>query len=186
MSTQQAQTALLVMDMQEMILQSLPDAATLVANTSAAIAAARANNIPVIYVVVGFRQNLDEINPNNKVFAGFGQQLANIDMEQWKKIHTDLAPSEKEVVVVKKRFSAFAGSDLEIVLRSKGIQHLVLTGVVTSGVVLSTALEAADKDYQLTILADACQDRDEEVHQLLVEKLFPRYATVTTVAEWIK
>jgi nicotinamidase-related amidase len=88
--------------------------------------------------------------------------------------------------VVKKRVSAFTGSDLEVLLRSMNADHLVLTGIATSGVVLSTLREAADRDYRLTVLADACADRDDEVHRVLVEKVFPRQAVVSTTAEWIK
>ncbi|MEU1950129.1 isochorismatase family protein, partial [Streptomyces sp. NPDC020125] len=84
----------------------------------------------------------------------------------------------------KKRVSAFAGSDLEMVLRARGITRLVLSGIATSGVVLSTLRQAADLDYRLTVLADGCADPDEEVHRVLTEKVFPRQAEVTTVEEW--
>ncbi len=80
--------------------------------------------------------------------------------------------------------SAFAGSDLELVLRGAGADHLVLTGLATSGVVLSTLRQAADLDYRLTVLADACGDADEEVHRVLTEKVFPRQADVTTIDAW--
>jgi nicotinamidase-related amidase len=61
----------------------------------------------------------------------------------------------------------------------------VLTGVATSGVVLSTLRQAADLDYRLTVLADGCLDGDPEVHRVLTEKVFPRQAGVVGVAEWI-
>ena len=80
--------------------------------------------------------------------------------------------------------SAFSGSDLEIVLRAQNIRHLVLAGIATSGVVLSTTREAADKDYELTILSDVCADTDEKVHSVLINKVFPRQATVITVEKW--
>ena len=64
------------------------------------------------------------------------------------------------------------------------VTHLVLTGLATSGVVLSTLREAADLDYEITVLADACADHDDEVHRVLCEKVFPLQATVTTVEEW--
>lgn len=86
--------------------------------------------------------------------------------------------------MVKKRVSAFTGSDLEVLLRSMSVTHLVLTGIATSGVVLSTAREAADRDYQLTVLADGCADADDEVHRVLLSKVFPRQAIVTTAQEW--
>ena len=49
---------------------------------------------------------------------------------------------------------------------------------------LSTLRQAADLDYRLTVLADGCLDGDPEVHQVLLGKVFPRQAEVTTVAEW--
>ncbi|HXC06188.1 MAG TPA: isochorismatase family protein [Bacteroidia bacterium] len=62
---------------------------------------------------------------------------------------------------------------------------MILTGVATSGVVLSTLREASDKDYRLTVLSDCCADRDEEVHRVLTTKVFIRQAEVMTVKEWV-
>jgi nicotinamidase-related amidase len=101
-------------------------------------------------------------------------------------IHPAVAPAADDVIVVKKRVSAFAGSDLEVVLRGLGVDSLVLTGIATSGVVLSTLRQAADLDYRLTVLADGCLDSDAEVHQVLTGKVFPRQAEVLTIAEWVK
>ncbi|VVB94389.1 Peroxyureidoacrylate/ureidoacrylate amidohydrolase RutB [uncultured archaeon] len=87
--------------------------------------------------------------------------------------HPAITPEGDDVVVVKRRVSAFSGSDLEIILRAKNIRHLVLAGIATSGVVLSTIREAADKDFQLTVLSDLCADTDPEVHSVLINKVFP-------------
>ena len=93
-------------------------------------------------------------------------------------------PETLEVVVIKRRVSAFTGSGLPVILRAQEIDHLILCGIATSGVVLSTLRQAADQDYELTVLSDACLDSDPEVHRVLIEKIFPRQATVLTVAEW--
>ncbi|MDJ1481845.1 cysteine hydrolase [Cytophagaceae bacterium YF14B1] len=187
MSTQvNSKTALLVMDMQVMLLTSLPDSQPVIANVAKAITHARQHTIPLIYVVVGFRPGAPEISMMNKSFAASRERMANTNPEDMLKIEPSIAPLSGEITVIKRRFSAFTGSDLEVVLRAQGIQHLVLTGVVTSGVVLSTVREAADKDYQLTVLSDACKDRDAEVHQVLMTKIFPRQAEVLKVEEWIK
>jgi nicotinamidase-related amidase len=61
----------------------------------------------------------------------------------------------------------------------------VLTGIATSGVVLSTVREAADKDYRLTVLSDGCADLDPEVHSVLMGKVFPRQADVLTAMQWV-
>ena len=85
--------------------------------------------------------------------------------------------------MTKRRVTGFAGSDLEVILRSQGIGHLVLAGLSTSGVVLSTLREAADKDYRISVLSDCCADPDPEVHQLLLTKIFPRQAEVLELAQ---
>lgn len=177
-------TALLVMDMQAAMLNMIPDHNTIISNTAQAIAHARSQGIPVIYVVVGFRPGFPEVSANNQVFSQFRQLFGESNMTEFTTIHPDLAPLENEVVVVKRRISGFAGSDLEVVLRAFGIQHLVLTGFSTSGVVLSTLREAADKDFRITVLSDGCADREEDIHQFLVTRIFPRQAAVLTVAAW--
>jgi nicotinamidase-related amidase len=179
-------TALLVMDMQTAILGHIPDPEGLLKNVTRAITHARNKKIPVIYVVVGFRPGMPEISPNNKGFSASKERLASASMEEWVKIHPDVAPQVEEVVVTKRRISAFTGSDLEVVLRAKGIQHVILTGISTSGVVLSTIREAADKDYRLTVIADCCADGEEEVHRVLTTKVFPRQADIFTIEEWTK
>jgi len=177
-------TALLVMDMQAAVVGMVPDSSAVLSGVGKAIEKARANGIPVIYVVVGFRKGTPEIGPNNKSFSVAKERFNLADPEAFMAIAQQVAPQEGEVTVVKRRVSAFAGSDLEVILRAQGIQHMVLTGIATSGVVLSTTREAADKDYRLTILSDACADLDEEVHRVLMTKVFPRQADVVTVDEW--
>ena len=179
-------TALLVMDMQVGILGMLPDATTFISNVAKAITNARNKKIPVIYITVGFRQGAPEINMNNKTFAGARERFANVNMDEFTTVHPDIAPLAGELTVMKRRVSAFTGSDLEVVLRSFGIQHMILTGIATSGVVLSTLREAADKDYKLTVLADCCADGDDEIHRVLTTKVFPRQADVLLVDEWSK
>jgi nicotinamidase-related amidase len=73
-----------------------------------------------------------------------------------------------------------------VLLRAAGADALVLAGIATSGVVLSTLRQAADLDYRLTVLADACTDADPEVHRVLTEKVFPRQALITSTEEWIE
>jgi nicotinamidase-related amidase len=179
-------TALLVMDMQVGIIPMLPNPGEILDKVNIAISCAREKKIPVIYVVVGFREGMPEVSTNNKGSTASKSRIGGANMEEFIKIHPDIAPITGEITVIKKRVSAFTGSDLEVILRAKGIQHIVLTGVSTSGVVLSTTREAADKDYRITILSDGCADGDEEVHRVLTTKVFPRQADVMTVEEWGK
>lgn len=181
----QAKTALLVMDMQEGIVNRYLQTSDLLTPVISSIDAARAASIPVIYVTVAFRPGYPEISPNNKMFAATRQRQASSSAPMFSmEIHPAIAPQPTDIVVTKRRVSAFSGSDLELILRAQGISHLVLCGIATSGVVLSTLREAADKDYQLTVLADGCFDADEEVQRVLLSKVFPRQAEVVQSEAW--
>jgi nicotinamidase-related amidase len=186
MENNSTNTALLVMDMQQGILGNFPGAAPLLAKVAEAIAHARAQCIPVIYVVIGFRKGSPEVSPNNKSLSTRKSGFDAIDMTEFMKVQPEIAPQDGDITVIKRRVSAFTGSDLEVILRSLNIQHLVLTGIATSGVVLSTLIEAADKDYRQTVLSDGCADPDAETHQLLMTKIFNKRADVLTVEEWGK
>lgn len=183
---QNKNTALLVMDVQQAIVGMLGDLSeAYLATLSNAIKKARANSIPVIYVVIGFRNGYPEISPSSKSFTTIKNNPdRKFDTEDAMKVHASVAPVKGDITVIKKRVSAFTGSDLEILLRSMGIKHIVLSGIATSGVVLSTLREASDKDYTITVLSDCCADADEEVHRVLTTKIFPRQATVTSSGEW--
>ena len=185
MSDIHAKTALLVMDMQEGIVSRYVQTSDLLTPVSTAIDAARAAAIPVIYVKVAFRPGYPEISPRNKLFAAVRQRASSSSAAMSSmEIHPAIAPQPTDIVVTKCRVSAFSGSDLEVILRAQGISHLVLCGIATSGVVLSTLREAADKDYQLTVLSDGCFDGDEEVHRVLLSKVFPMQADVVQSEAW--
>ena len=178
-------TALLVMDVQNGIVSRFADSADeYLASVAAATGAARSNGIPVVYVRIGFRAGSVDISPRNRAFSAIAAGAPFGVDDPATQIHPAVAPAPEDVVVVKKRVSAFTGSDLEVVLRSLDVSALALCGIATSGVVLSTLRQAADLDYGLTVLSDACADADPEVHRVLLEKVFPRQATVTTVAAW--
>jgi nicotinamidase-related amidase len=174
--------ALLVMDVQPAIVERFAGD-DLLERIAEAIAAARASGIRVIYVRVAFRPGHPEVSSRNRTFAAVQDAGGLID-DDGAGIHDAVAPLPGEVVVTKRRVGAFAGSDLDVVLRAGEITHLVLCGIATSGVVLSTVRAAADLDFELSVLHDACADGDPEVHRVLTEKVFPRQAAVLDVAGW--
>lgn len=176
-------TALLVMDMQTAIVDMLPESEELIKQVGGAIAFAREQEIPVFFIRVGFREGAPEISPNNKGFSASKEYLST-NSEQWQAFHPQVSPGPGDIIITKRRVSAFTGSDLEVLLRGFEIKHIVLTGIATSGVVLSTLREAADKDYKITVISDGCADRDEEVHRVLMAKVFPGQAAVLTLEQW--
>jgi nicotinamidase-related amidase len=181
-----AKTALLVMDVQKGVLEGLGDQAdSYLSKVKQAVTAARQAGMPVYFIVVRFREGYPEMNPRNKMFARIASDSADRSMTKSSGLTKPaITPEDGELVIAKKRVSAFAGSDLEMILQAQGITQLVLCGIATSGVVLSTLRQAADKDYELTVLADASADRDDEIHRVLTEKVFPGQATVTDVEQW--
>ncbi|MGD0523713.1 MAG: isochorismatase family cysteine hydrolase [Polyangiaceae bacterium] len=177
-------TALLVMDMQSGIVDMVPDdKEALLTRTAKLLDAARKASVRVVYVVVGFRAGYPEVSPRNASFAPIRESGRFAAGSAGTEIHPALAPRAEEVVVTKHRVSAFAGTDLDMILRANGIETLVLAGIATSGVILSTTRQAADADYRLVIVEDACADRDAEVHRVLLEKVLARQATMAKVAD---
>jgi len=88
-----------------------------------------------------------------------------------------------EIVITKHRVSAFAGTDLGMILRANDIDTLILFGIATSGVVLSTLLEASDADFRLAVILDCCADLDADLHDCLIHRFFPSRAAVLSAHE---
>ncbi len=180
-------TALIIMDYQNEIVAMLPreQQETLLHTTSRLLESVRQAGLPVIYVVVSFREGYPEVSPRNKQFGAVKEAKRLIEGKTGAEIHPGVAPKAGEVVVTKRRVGAFPNTELKTILKAKGIDALILLGISTSGCVLSTVRWAADEDYELFVVSDGCGDPDQEVHRVLMEKVFPRQATVATARELI-
>jgi nicotinamidase-related amidase len=179
-----SRTALLVMDLQAEIVARFPDGcAALLERTASLIAASRAVSVPVIYVVVGFRPGYPEVSPRNQSFSAVAGTGKFTTSPAGADIVAAVRPQPEDVIIVKHRVGAFSSTDLDMILRAKGVETLVLTGLATSGVVLSTVRHGADADYRLVVVADCCRDGDDEVHRVLTEKVFVRQASVIAASE---
>lgn len=181
-------TAVLIMDYQNDIVAILPEKeqGPLLERAAAILKEARRAGMPVVYIVVRFRDGYPEINPRNKLFGSLKESGRLREGTPGAEVNAKIAPQPGDIVVTKRRVGAFSTTDLETVLRAKNIDTLVMFGISTSGVVLSTVRWAADMDYRMVVVADACADRSEEVHRVLTEKVFPWQATVATSQETIK
>ena len=138
----------------------------------------------MVFVRVAFREGGPEIARLEPRFAAVKARTHGGESAPGVQIADAVAPRPGEPVVTKRRVSAFAGSDLDAILRAHRAERLVLAGISTSGVVLSTFTQAADLDFDLVVLADAVADADPEVHRVLLEKVFPKQAAVISTAEW--
>lgn len=177
------QTALLVMDVQKWnITDKHKD---VVRHMQQAIQHARELGQTIIWVQLAFGANYPELNPQNKFFSMISPESHMTKLDEQTQPHPELVPQANDYIVNKYRVSAFAGSNLESILKAQSINHLILCGISTSGVVLSTLTEASDKDYQLSVLHDACFDKNASVHDVLVHNVFSRHADVLSVGEWV-
>jgi nicotinamidase-related amidase len=182
-------TALLAMDCQAGIVSIYAKPQEeFVARAAQVLRAARTAGMAVIHVQVGFRPGLPEVSGRNKFFASIKSNPQHQSLFQGAAgaIHPALGPEANDMVVTKHRVSAFAGTDLEMLLRAKEIETLVMFGIATSGVVLSTLLEAGDADYRAVVIEDCCADLDGELHNVLLTRLFSKRAEVLTAADFVK
>jgi nicotinamidase-related amidase len=177
-------TALLCMDYQAAIVATFArDPEPMLKRAASVLAAARAAKVMVGYTVVSFRPGFPEASPRNKNLSVILKERAAMFTGDGAQVHPAVIPQGSDITVTKHRVSAFAGTDLAMILRAHDIETLVLMGVSTSGVVLSTVRHAADADYRLVVVRDCCADMDTEVHTCLMDKVFVRQTTVVTAAD---
>jgi ureidoacrylate peracid hydrolase len=98
-------------------------------------------------------------------------------------IAAELAPGPGDVVVRKQRWSAFFETNLELQLRARGIDTIILAGGSTDVGIAATAFAARDRDYGLVLVRDACFSMRGNNHDFFMDRVFPRMARVRTVDE---
>lgn len=182
-------SGLLLLDFQGFVLKNfLPEAtaAVVVGKAANLLAAARATGVFVMHAAVTFRPGYPEISPKNKLFSQLKDSGLVAPDGEGSAIDAALAPIGMEPVVTKHRVGAFTGTDLERLLRAQEIETLILAGVTTSGVVLSTVRQAFDLDYNVVVAGDACADSEREVHAVLLDKAISPYATVASSEDIVK
>jgi nicotinamidase-related amidase len=170
-----ARTAVLALDLTSMIVERYAtDGPAAVDNAAAVIEAARSTAAKIIHVLPGGFESLDAAWPAGEP-------------------HPTVTPQDGDLVLAKARIGAFSTTGLDVHLRAAGRDTLILTGIATSGVVLSTARAAYDLGFRVVVVDDACSDPDRSVHEALVRPVHPdswlglwRIAEITTTAEIVK
>ena len=196
-------TALVVIDLQNGIV-ALPlspvPAADVIARSAELARAFRARGLPVVLVRVsggpaapgrtdapsrggpraeGWDEIVDELRNDNSTRDATGNANAAGDANA-------AGNDNSDIVVSKRNWGAFFGTDLDLQLRRRGITQVVLTGVATSAGVESTARAAHEHGYHVTLAVDAMSDRDPEIHRHSIERIFPRLGESGTTAEIIE
>jgi nicotinamidase-related amidase len=182
-----ADGAIVTLDLQQGVVAAYAKEPGFISRAAAVLAAARRQRVPVIHVKVAFRPGVPEASPRNAFLSAVKASIPHqrFFSDASGALHPGLGVESGDLVVTKSRVSAFAGTDLEILLRATDKRHIALLGIATSGAVLATALQAADLDYRTFVIGDCCADAPESVHEQLIAHVLPRQATVLTAGEMI-
>lgn len=186
-------TTLLLLDLQNGILGRLLDhqQGPVLEAAKVAVDTTRKHGAHVSYIRAALDDSdLSIVPDHNAMFASIRD---NAEMRPYfhpdhaaTQVHDSIKPQQGDIQHRKIRFGTFMRGPSNKMLddfQAKGIDTVVLGGIVTSGAVLSAVRQLADLDYRLIVLEDVCKDQDEEVHRVLVEKVFPKQATVIKAAE---
>jgi nicotinamidase-related amidase len=177
-------TGLLLLDYQVMNLSNVPEADEMVSQVANVVERARAVGMQVAHVRMAFEEAEISAVPAHtmlaKRLASAGSALG-VDAPGTA-FDPRLTPQETDIVVRKNRVSGFSSTNLDQQLRARNVDTLIVGGLSTSAVVLSTIIDAFDRDYSIYLIADACADRSLETHLLLCENVFPRLATIVDFA----
>ena len=171
-------TALLVMDFQNATVGSISEPDALLERVESAIADVRAAGGTIGYVRVAFTEDDWAAVPINTPFRQFAEARMMHHEDAASQIHQRIAPEDGDIVVRKTRVGGMSTTDLSEQLSGRGIDTLVLTGISTSGVVMSTLVEAIERDYHVVVLSDAVADPRADVHDILLNTIFPSRAHV--------
>ncbi|KAH8657811.1 isochorismatase family protein [Xylariales sp. PMI_506] len=184
-----SRTAFITLDIQNGVVDRLGtviDTTSYLSSLSTTLAAARKAGLPVIHVTAKFREGYADASPRNMTTLRLNKQSrVYLESDATSQLSPALDVADTDLTVVKRRVSAFHATDLDLLLRSQGVETIVLTGLITSGAVLSTVRQGADMDYQVVVLEDLCADLNPEVHKLLVTSVFNRQGQVLKSEEWI-
>lgn len=169
--------ALLVIDLQNQTLPNrlfgIPTAFEVIENSRQVIEASREEGVPIIYTRHVYRAN--GIDKALGEPSEYGVPLAYREGTPEVEIPDRIKPEPGDIVIDKRRWSAFFGTDLEIVLHRMGIEELVVCGVVTDGCVMTTVYDAFFRDYRVSLVKDACGASNPAVHM----------AAILNMANWV-
>lgn len=168
-------TALVLIDLQKGILAVpvLPNpASTVYARSKALASRLRAAGGPIVWVRVSFASNFADAL-RTRVDQPHHMESLPAD---WDEFPEALPPSD--LMVTKRQWGAFYGTDLDLQLRRRGVTTIVLGGIASSIGVESTARSAWEHGYELVLCEDLCSDLSEETHAHSFKYTFPRLARV--------
>jgi nicotinamidase-related amidase len=181
---QKTTTALVVIDLQKGIAaqprQPYP-APEVIRNAALLVKAFRKNDMPVFLVHVVTEPETTLKVESDLLFSPPGPLPPD-----WSEFVPEIAPVPSDVVITKKQWGAFYGTDLDLQLRRRGMETIVLCGISTEMGVESTARFAYEYGFQQVFAEDAMSSRSAEQHNGTVRFIFPRMGRVRKTGEILK
>jgi nicotinamidase-related amidase len=151
-----------------------------IANSARLLAAARQSGAqPILVHVGGSPDGADRLHPNADQTMRAGGQMP----PDWSELIPELDRQPGDVVILKRQWGAFYGTDLDLQLRRRGLGTIVLCGIATEFGVESTARDAYERGYELVFAVDAMTGLNAESHLNSIERIFPRMGRVRSTAE---
>ncbi|MEV4544714.1 cysteine hydrolase [Micromonospora echinaurantiaca] len=152
-----------------------------VASYAARVAAAvRTGGGSVVYTRVAHRPGYPDLIPNTPAFALIRQRGAFLEGAPKTRIIDEVAPQSGDVVITHVRLSGFFGTDLDTILRARGVETVLLTGVATNLSITGTAYEAVNHGYRIVTVSDACTAATDDAHRASLATLGQLGPVVTT------
>ena len=156
------------------------------AKTAAVLATARGAGIPVIYVNIAYRPRFPELKkPTYPLIESIQERNAFLRGSWDAAVPDEIAMQPEDIEVINFDSSGFSHTDLDGILRAKGVKTLYLAGIATNWVVESTTRYGAELGYDVTVLRDCCQGFTDELHDFAFENTLPYYATISSSEEFI-
>lgn len=176
-------TALVVIDLQKGIMgtgELQPYSASEVLNINNQLAETLKNTAGWITLVTVDPMTMQFLNKDRS-----GRAYANLpaDFSEYAMPIAEDQEAQNVIKVTKHNPGAFFGTDLDVQLRRRGIDTIILTGVATTNGVYATALDAYQHGYNVIVVEDACSDRDGELHRIFFDQLFVKLGQKTSAAE---
>ena len=184
MRLEPSKTAVLTLDLQKGILAMGEGYGSVIPNAAKIVDLARRKNYLLIHVGLGFSAGHPEVPEFDSPFLRAKQNDLFVKGTPSAEFHGAII-HPGDMIIYKQRIGAFSENHLNLTLRARGVENLVLFGISTSGIVLATVTRAFDLDFRLTVIHDACFDADAEVHRVLTERVFPKRGTVTATDAFI-
>jgi nicotinamidase-related amidase len=154
--------------------------------TAAVLGAARAAGVPAIYVNIEFRPGFPELKkPTYPLIESIQERNAFLRGSRDAGVPDELKPVDGDIIVINFDSSAFSHTDLDGILRAKGVRQLFLAGIATNWVVESTTRYGAELGYDVTVLQDCCQGFSDELHDFAIKNTLPYYGTISSSTEFI-